>query len=208
MRRVLHAATTFLALAALPGAGAAQEAFVRDLEFRVLNIAGATGDIAGTVRDISGEPRALVFAVRDLVFPERMLVIARTVAIVESESEIRIALSADMLFGFDSAEIGPAAEAALSEAASVLREHPDLNVAIEGHTDALGTDEYNTELSRERAQAVVNWLVEEAELDPARLTAAGKGKTEPVAPDANPDGSDNPQGRAENRRVEIVLGKD
>jgi len=130
------------------------------------------------------------------------------VEIVETESEIRIALSADMLFDFDSAEIGPAAEAALGEAASVLREHPDLNVAIEGHTDALGADEYNTELSRERAQAVVNWLVEEAELDPARLHAAGKGKTEPVAPDANPDGSDNPQGRAENRRVEIVLGKD
>jgi outer membrane protein OmpA-like peptidoglycan-associated protein len=191
MRRLHYAA---IALLILPGAGAAQEVFIRGLEFRVLDVAGTTRDVAGTVRDISAEPRALVLAARDLVFAERMLVIARTVTIVESETEIRIALSADMLFGFDSAEIGPAAEAALT--------------AIEGHTDALGTDEHNTELSRERAEAVVNWLVEEADVDPARLQAAGKGKTEPVAPDANPDGTDNPQGRAENRRVEIVLGKD
>jgi outer membrane protein OmpA-like peptidoglycan-associated protein len=205
MRRLHYAA---IALLILPGAGAAQEVFIRGLEFRVLDVAGTTRDVAGTVRDISAEPRALVLAARDLVFAERMLVIARTVTIVESETEIRIALSADMLFGFDSAEIGPAAEAALTEAASVLRKHPDLAVAIEGHTDALGTDEHNTELSRERAEAVVNWLVEEADVDPARLQAAGKGKTEPVAPDANPDGTDNPQGRAENRRVEIVLGKD
>jgi len=105
-------------------------------------------------------------------------------------------------FAFDSAELRPEAEAKLDEVVITMQENPQLALRIEGHTDSKGSDAYNMRLSRERAQSVKQYLVDNG-VAAERLTAKGYGESQPVAPNTEPDGSDNPEGRAENRRVEI-----
>lgn len=120
--------------------------------------------------------------------------------------EIRISLSADLLFDFDQHSLRPEAQTELERLALVVREKARGSVRIDGHTDARGSDEYNQALSERRANSVRQWLLEHADLDPGlRLETAGFGETQPAAPNQNPDGSDDPQGRALNRRVEIFI---
>jgi photosystem I P700 chlorophyll a apoprotein A2 len=80
-------------------------------------------------------------------------------------------------------------------------------VSIDGHTDGKGADAYNMALSERRAAAVKAWLTAHSQMPPARIATRGLGKTKPVAHDTKPDGSDDPDGRARNRRVEIVVRK-
>nr|SBO99429.1 Outer membrane protein [Nonomuraea gerenzanensis] len=114
----------------------------------------------------------------------------------------KIIFAADVLFAFDKATLTGKARSRLELAAESLKaEAAGKPVAIDGYTDAKGSGSYNLELSRRRAQAVRAAL---AELVPgARFTVAGHGEADPVAPNALPDGGDNPEGRAKNRRVEI-----
>jgi outer membrane protein OmpA-like peptidoglycan-associated protein len=79
---------------------------------------------------------------------------------------------------------------------------------VTGHTDATGEDAYNLDLSRRRAEAVAAWLRARPELGGWTFTVAGKGEAAPVAPNSRPDGSDDPEGRARNRRVEVTIPKD
>jgi outer membrane protein OmpA-like peptidoglycan-associated protein len=99
-------------------------------------------------------------------------------------------------FAFDSAEIQPESEDALIHAAQALRDNPTARVEIDGHTDDIGTDEYNLKLSEERALAVATWLVAHG-IDDARLTVHGFGNTRPKAP------NDSEANRALNRRIEF-----
>jgi outer membrane protein OmpA-like peptidoglycan-associated protein len=124
-----------------------------------------------------------------------------------SDAEIRIDLAADVLFDFDRAEIKQEAEASLQNVATVVRANPGATVSIEGHTDGRGADDYNQKLSEARAASVKQWLVAHAQVNGASVATRGWGKTKPVAPNAKPDGSDDPDGRAKNRRVEIVVRK-
>ncbi|WP_431284626.1 DUF4892 domain-containing protein [Humitalea sp. 24SJ18S-53] len=101
-------------------------------------------------------------------------------------------------FGFDSAEITAESRPTLQEVATYLRANPTLSVVVTGHTDAQGAFDYNVDLSRRRAQAVVATLARDFAIAPARLTAFGAGMAAPVASNASD------AGRAENRRVEIV----
>lgn len=88
----------------------------------------------------------------------------------------------------------------------ILTEMPDLIVEISAHTDSKGEDNYNMKLSQSRAESVVNYLVSKG-IDKKRLRAAGYGESQPIAPNKLPNGKDNPQGRAKNRRTEFkVLG--
>jgi outer membrane protein OmpA-like peptidoglycan-associated protein len=128
-------------------------------------------------------------------------------AVKESATEIRIEMPADVLFDFDKAEIRPDAAKVLTKAAEVLREHTKRKVVIEGHTDGKGTEQYNQRLSERRAQAVKTWLQQHAGLKGMALTTGGWGAQRPVAPNTRPDGSDDPEGRQKNRRVEIVIAK-
>jgi OmpA-OmpF porin, OOP family len=82
----------------------------------------------------------------------------------------------------------------------LLVANPELIVELESHTDSKGSDSYNIKLSQKRAESVVRYLVEKG-IDPSRLKAKGYGESRPVAPNENPDGSDNPDGRAKNRRT-------
>ncbi len=125
----------------------------------------------------------------------------------ETPADIKVNLSADVLFDFDKAVLKREAEAALQHVATVIRAFPNAQVLVEGHTDGKGTDSYNQVLSERRADAVGKWLIANTGLAPTRLTTRGFGKSKPVASNTRPDGSDDPAGRQKNRRVEIVVKK-
>ena len=121
---------------------------------------------------------------------------------------IRINLSADVLFDFDKADIRQDAASALHQVADIVRDKgKGRAVRVEGHTDGKGSDAYNQKLSERRAQSVKQWLAQKEGLDGAKLAPQGFGARKPVAPNKKPDGSDDPEGRQKNRRVEIVLAK-
>ena len=121
--------------------------------------------------------------------------------------QVKVNLSADLLFDFDKADVKPEAEPELMKVATVLKSYPKAQVSIEGHTDGKGNDSYNQALSERRAAAVARWLIAHADLNGANIHTRGWGRTKPVAPNTKPDGSDDPEGRARNRRVEIVVTK-
>ncbi len=82
-----------------------------------------------------------------------------------------------------------------------MKDNPNVQVTIEGHTDSIGSDGYNLRLSERRAKAVKMYLVARG-VEGSRLDTLGKGESEPVA-DNSKDGKDNPEGRAMNRRAEL-----
>jgi outer membrane protein OmpA-like peptidoglycan-associated protein len=122
-----------------------------------------------------------------------------------SEKEIKIALSGDILFDFDKDTLRPDAFPTLEKIAEVLAQYPDAPVLIEGHTDSKGKEKYNQNLSERRAASVKNWLVENAGADGGRIEINGWGEAKPAVPNEKPDGSDDPDGRQQNRRVEITI---
>jgi outer membrane protein OmpA-like peptidoglycan-associated protein len=107
----------------------------------------------------------------------------------------------DIFFDFNSDRIRELSEPTLREIADVLRRHPDWTLRIEGHTDSIATDAYNQELSQRRAAAVKMALTDRYGISPARLSTAGLGESQPR------DRNDTLEGRARNRRVELVRQK-
>src|SRR5438552_3386501 len=124
----------------------------------------------------------------------------------QSGRSLSMNLSGDVLFDYDKATLKPAAEEALKKVAVVLSQFPESIVTVEGYTDSKGSKAFNMQLSQERANAVKDWLVKDGNV-PANITARGFGEQNPVAPNTNADGSDNPAARALNRRVSIVVEK-
>jgi outer membrane protein OmpA-like peptidoglycan-associated protein len=133
---------------------------------------------------------------------------AQDLQVKETATEIRIELAADVLFDFDKSTIKPEAATALNRVAQIIRDKGKGNtVRIEGHTDGKGNASYNQGLSVRRAESVRQWLVQKEGLGQGNLTTQGFGASKPVAPNTKPDGSDDPEGRQKNRRVEIVVAK-
>ena len=111
----------------------------------------------------------------------------------------------DVLFEFDRADLTDSANQKIAAVAEiVVRLAPERNLSVEGHTDAVGDDEYNLELSLRRAIAVSDAL-QAGGVAKERLRTAGLGERFPVAANRTPDGHDDPAGRAQNRRVEVVI---
>ncbi|HEX6863583.1 MAG TPA: OmpA family protein, partial [Thermoanaerobaculia bacterium] len=104
----------------------------------------------------------------------------------------------DIYFDFNSDRIRDQSEPTLREIAEVLRRHPDWRLAIEGHTDSIASDRFNLELSARRAAAVKAALTGRYGVAGGRLTTSGAGEARPK------DRNDTPEGRARNRRVELV----
>ena len=102
-------------------------------------------------------------------------------------------------FEFDKATIEPESRPAIEDAAKILIQNPTITVEIQGHTDSVGSDKYNQQLSERRAQAVVKYLVQDLGIEAGRLTAKGYGESRPVADNNTEDG------RGLNRRVEFVI---
>ena len=119
--------------------------------------------------------------------------------------EVKIELDADVLFDFDKYSLRPEATESLKKVGQVVQSYPNAPLLIEGHTDGKGTHAHNITLSENRALSVKNWLVQNAGIQAGRITTRGWGETKPVAPNTNPNGSDNPAGRQKNRRVDLTL---
>lgn len=119
----------------------------------------------------------------------------------------RVTLDADVLFAFDRADLDPAAAGRLAGTADAL---PASNgpIAVDGYTDAKGDAGYNQTLSERRAKAVADALGRRQPTVAVRLVPEGHGAARPVAPNTKPDGSDNPAGRAANRRVTVTYTVD
>lgn len=112
-----------------------------------------------------------------------------------------IANMSDVLFRSGSFELLPGARERLAKVSGIVLAYPSLHVAIEGHTDSVGGDEYNQELSEHRAQSVRDYFVQQG-IPANAIEARGFGKSEPIA------SNDTPEGRQQNRRVELVLSGD
>ena len=104
----------------------------------------------------------------------------------------------DVLFDTGSSTLKPGAREKLAKISGILLAHPGLTLQIEGHTDSVGSDEFNQQLSERRADAVRDFLAEQG-VPASSITARGFGKTQPVA------SNDTPEGRQRNRRVELVV---
>jgi outer membrane protein OmpA-like peptidoglycan-associated protein len=104
----------------------------------------------------------------------------------------------DVLFDTGSSTLKPGAREKLAKISGIVLAHPGLSLQIEGHTDSVGTDEFNQELSGRRADAVRDYLAQEG-VPASSMIAKGFGKTQPVAT------NDTPEGRQRNRRVELIV---
>lgn len=103
-----------------------------------------------------------------------------------------------ILFDFDKATLRAETISTLEQVAAVLREYPTLEIRVEGHTDDVGSESYNQDLSERRALAVRDFLVDSG-MAPSQVQSAGFGESLPVAPNSSPEG------RQRNRRVDLVI---
>jgi outer membrane protein OmpA-like peptidoglycan-associated protein len=164
-------------------------------------------------RQIEGQDQAL--DAQDQLIARQRQEIARNRALLEElkrrhldarETDRGVVINLpNVLFEFNRARLTPEAQAKIAHIATVLKNQArDRQVSVEGHADAIGSGAYNLVLSQHRAEAVARELAY-GRVNEARLTTHGYGKKYPVAPNTNPDGFDNPAGRAKNRRVEVVI---
>ena len=186
-----------LALVCLQQTAAAQKYKVEDAlplgaTAKVLLLQGKVTDLKGLTSAVGGKVDALNAALKDL-------------GAHATDTEIQIELSSDVLFDFDKSDLRPVAIPSLQKVVTVMQSYPGYLCTIGGHTDGKGGKEYNQKLSERRASSVKTWL--EAHGVSNRMNTQGFGDTKPVASNAKPDGSDDPEGRQKNRRVEITLKK-
>ena len=111
----------------------------------------------------------------------------------------------DILFEFGKASLTNSARSRVGSIADILNNQArGRRISVEGHTDSIGSDAANQALSERRAESVASTLETDG-VSSQRITIKGFGKRYPVAPNTNPDGTDNPAGRAKNRRVEVII---
>ena len=113
-------------------------------------------------------------------------------------NDLRLIMPGDVTFDTNSTEIKPQFYAVLNDVADVLEQYPATYVDVVGHADSTGDAAYNQRLSEQRAQAVAGYLIAQNVMRD-RFYVGGMGETSPIA------SNDTPQGRAQNRRVEIII---
>ncbi len=131
----------------------------------------------------------------------RLLQQLNTVLATRDSARGLIANMSDVLFKSGSFELLPGARERLAKVSGIVLAYPSLKLSVEGHTDSIGTDDYNQQLSEKRAGSVREYLVQQG-ISSDTIVATGFGKTAPVAT------NDTPEGRQQNRRVELVLSGD
>ncbi len=109
-----------------------------------------------------------------------------------------------ILFDYNSDKLSRDAQVEIEKLAKLMQKNPTLKIEVDGNTDALGTDAYNQQLSVKRARSVVDYLNNKG-IDNTRFVTKGLGNTNYIAINKNPDGSDNPEGRKLNRRVDMKV---
>lgn len=124
--------------------------------------------------------------------------LARTAQVKEDERGVVITLSGQVLFASGKSTLLPAARDALDNVAAALKANPNRDIIVEGHTDSMGSTSFNEDLSQRRAVSVREYLIEQG-VPSEMIRARGRGEEEPIETNASAEG------RANNRRVEIVL---
>lgn len=127
--------------------------------------------------------------------------LAKLAAVKDEPRGLVITLSGSVLFASNRSELLPSARSRLDQVAEVLLSTRERNITVEGYTDSQGSDAHNLELSQRRADAVRDFLVQK-EYQRDRIQARGMGEASPVADNGNAEG------RANNRRVEIIIARD
>ena len=120
------------------------------------------------------------------------------VTVTRQGDNIVLNMPSDVTFAFDRSDIQPQFYKVLDEVAGTMNQYPSTTIEVVGHADSVGTDVYNQALSERRASSVASYLTTRGVL-PARLYVAGMGERQPIA------SNDTEAGRAQNRRVEIIL---
>ena len=112
----------------------------------------------------------------------------------------------NIYFDYNLASLRSKSKYELNKLFNFMKENADVDIVVSGHTDSRGNDEYNLRLSKDRAQAVVDYLIRNG-ISSSRLRAKGYGETRPIARNENSDLTDNAVGRQLNRRIEISMPK-
>lgn len=133
----------------------------------------------------------------------RVLLLKQFNAILQTRDTARglIVNMSDVLFDTGKFTLRPAAREKLAKVAGIVSGHPGLKLDVEGHTDSVGSDEYNQQLSEHRGEAVRDYLTQQG-MAPSSVTTKGFGKTQPIV------SNDTASGRQQNRRVELVISGD
>jgi outer membrane protein OmpA-like peptidoglycan-associated protein len=173
-----------------------EEANGRAAQLRVDNAKRTQAELARTKESLGREKAARADAERRA--KEALENLARIAAIKEEPRGTVITLSGGVLFASGKWELLPIAQEKLTQIAQALKEQEDATIVVEGHTDSLGSAGANQELSQNRARSVRDFLVSRG-LPNERVSAVGHGPDRPVADNKSPEG------RANNRRVEIIV---
>jgi outer membrane protein OmpA-like peptidoglycan-associated protein len=150
-----------------------------------------------------GKVIGLKFSVLGLVFTTT----GTAESVRESAANVTIQLAGDVLFDFNKADLTAQSQMILSDIAKDIDAKAKGPVTIDGYTDSVGDAAYNQTLSEQRAAAVQRALQALARRPGVTFQASGHGAAGPIAPNTNADGSDNPAGRAKNRRVTASFPK-
>lgn len=176
----------------------------------VIGVAGG-GAVGAVIGKVAGNTAmgaiigATVGGVTGAVIGKKMDQQAEEMQKVLDDAEVRregegivVKFKEQVLFAFNSSDLGSNAQTNLNKLVDVLNRYPDTDITVIGHTDSIGTDAYNQTLSEKRANAVISYL-RSHNIASSRLTAKGMGESDPVA------ANDTEDGRAQNRRVEFVI---
>lgn len=155
--------------------------------------------------NVSYEAEGYLFESDNLLIPESTVYaeVEKPVELAPIKAGEKIILN-NIFFEFDSDEITANSRVELAKLERLMKNNPSVKIEISGHTDSKGSDAYNLKLSQKRAEAVVKYLVNRG-IYAKRMIAVGFGETRPIAINENEDGSDNEEGRAMNRRIELQI---
>ncbi|MCU4184347.1 OmpA family protein [Acidiferrimicrobium sp. IK] len=178
------AVTVFAGAAALPQTG----------------LSRPPGVVGYQPRIVTYQPRIVTYQPRIVAYQPR--IVDET---PKTSAPHTVTVFSDVLFAFDSAALSPQAEALLTQVVTAVQAAPAGQVVVTGYTDSIGDPSYNQQLSQKRAAAVEQFLAQQVSRPDLSYDVVGMGEADPVAPNTNPDGSDNPTGRAQNRRVTVTV---
>ncbi|MGK7389188.1 MAG: OmpA family protein [Candidatus Cyclobacteriaceae bacterium M2_1C_046] len=127
-----------------------------------------------------------------------------TLVVLEKIEKNKVFVLENIYYDFNKYDIRPDAAQELDKLVTILEDNPHIKIELSSHTDSVDTERYNQMLSQKRAESAVEYIVDQG-IDKSRLIAKGYGESFPIAPNTNPDGTDNPEGRAKNRRTEFKI---
>ncbi len=159
-----------------------------------------------------GKNYNVTYEAEGYLFKSENLIVPKNSAFQSMKKEIKLApikanesiVLNNVFFEFNSYELTPDSKTELNKLFSLLSNNPSINVEIQGHTDSKGNNALNMKLSQNRAESVRKYLIKKG-IKGARIKAVGYGETKPIAKNTNADGSDNEEGRALNRRIELKI---